>query len=490
MVSGKPPRRSKSTGEPVTIDLTATPVNGPQSSEIDAEKSAKEANMTDVAAESAGVDNGTTEAASVSSSVSDHQPHEMQSHQTRAESVAPTETVGETATLTDTVPDARDAETVKEAIENEHTSAEDPKAEGTDDQGKGDVHFGSASSAFSPPPPDEPAPPSDASNSPPLDSNHRASSPAMSGLIAAGIVGGLVALLGAGALQYAGIVPSAGSGASKTATDQRLASLSAEIEQLKAGTAVNSAPADVSALEQRLAQLENRQQQPGVDPAAVSDLQAKLAGANQAIDQLKSELTGRTEKLTEGQTELTDKVGAIETKINRPRDDIEVARAIAASALKTAADRGGPFLAELRTLGSIVPEDTAVAALEPYATTGVTSRTELLRQFGPVADKILSTINAPAESANIGERLWASALSVVKVRPVGNVEGDSASAIVARIEDKIRNGDLKGAAAEWESLPEAGRNVSATFKKALDARITVENQVSDALARAVAGRQG
>lgn len=485
MVSGKPPRRSKSTGEPVTIDLTATPVDAPQSSETGAEKPAQEAGMPEAATDTTGVDNGTTEAAPVSSFVSDHQPHE-----TPDESVAPTETIDETAALSDASPATHEAEAAKEHRESEHASTADPKTEGTDDQGEGEVHFGGTSSTFSPPPPDEPTPPSDASNSSPSESNRSASSPAMSGLIAAGIVGGLIALLGAGALQYAGIVPSAGSGASKTATDQRLASLSAEIEQLKAGSAANSAPADVAALEQRLAQLEKSQQQPGIDPAAVSDLQAKLAGANQAIDQLKSELAGRTEKLTEGQTELSDKVGAIETKINRPRDDIEVARAIAASALKTAADRGGPFLAELHTLGSIAPEDPAVAALEPYATTGVTSRSELLRQFGPVADKILSTINAPAESANIGERLWASALSVVKVRPVGNVEGDSPSAIVARIEDKIRNGDLKGAAAEWESLPEAGRNVSATFKKALDARIAVENQVSDALARAVAGRQG
>lgn len=108
---------------------------------------------------------------------------------------------------------------------------------------------------------------------------------------------------------------------------------------LKAGSANGAVPADLSGLENRLSQLEAGQQQTAVDPAAVSDLQAKLASANQAIDQLKSDLAGRVEKLTENQTEVSDKVSAIETKINKPRDDIEVARAIAASALKTAADR-------------------------------------------------------------------------------------------------------------------------------------------------------
>ncbi|MVA24140.1 COG4223 family protein [Agrobacterium vitis] len=444
MVSGKPPRRSKTTEEPVTIDLTATPVQASETVPSSSEEPISEKPVEDAGLASTPA----TELEAPAAAVKEDQ------------STAPAET------------GASDSEPAKQ------------------DQ----AHFGGETSAFSPPPPDEPGPP-------PIDASSeeqapgptsRSSSPVTSSLVAAGIVGGLIALISASALQYAGVLPSAGSSAGRddTAISQQVAALAADVERLKAGTTNGSASGDLSGLESRLAQLESGQQQNAGDPAAVSDLQAKLASANQAIDQLKSDLAGRVEKLTENQTEVSDKMSAIETKINKPRDDIEVARAIAASALKTAADRGGPFLAELRTLGSIAPEDTAIAALEPYATTGVTSRAELQRQFGPVADKILSTINAPAESANIGERLWASAMSVVKVRPVGNVEGDSASAIVARIEDKIRNGDLKGAAAEWDSLPEAGRTVSAEFKKALDARITVENQVSDALARAVAGRQG
>ncbi|MBF2717963.1 COG4223 family protein [Agrobacterium vitis] len=461
MVSGKPPRRSKTTEEPVTIDLTATPVQAPETGKplVPGDKSEEQA---------------------VSSDHTQSPDHEQSLDKVDQPKENPVDPVAEP----ESAPISQAEDLRREDINADGAKVWPGKPE--------DAHFGGETSAFSPPPPDEPEPPlmeasaeGEASAPPP-----RASSPTMSGFVAAGIVGGLIALVGAGALQYAGVIPSTGSAKDDSAVSKQVATLAAEVESLKAGSANGAVPADLSGLENRLSQLEAGQQQTAVDPAAVSDLQAKLASANQAIDQLKSDIAGRVEKLTENQTEVSGKVSAIETKINKPRDDIEVARAIAASALKTAADRGGPFLAELRTLGSIAPEDTAIAALEPYATTGVTSRIELQRQFGPVADKILSTINAPAESANIGERLWASAMSVVKVRPVGNVEGDSASAIVARIEDKIRNGDLKGAAAEWDSLPEAGRNVSAEFKKALDARITVENQVSDALARAVAGRQG
>ncbi len=430
MVSGKPPRRSKTTEEPVIIDLQAT--------EVAPDKPADEA----------------------------------------APSVTPAP-----ETVTDTPPPepTLHPETAPTSEASATSPEQPPKEEATAETAPEKEADTTSTSMFG----SETADPDNQPSNEEVAAPQRRSSSSTSGLLAAGIAGGLIALIGAGALQYAGVVPGVGSNGNA----DTLAALSAEVESLKNAPA----KADTSALEARLAKLESSQQQgqtTGVDSAAVSDLQAKIAGTNQAVDQLKSDVTGRIQTLTSGQSNLSDTLAAIQAKLNKPRDDIEVARAIAASALKTAADRGGPFLSELRTLGSIVPEDPAIAALEPYAATGAVSRAELLQRFQTVANTILSAINQPAESANIGERLMASALSVIKVRPVGNVAGDSPSAIVARIEDKIRNGDLKGAAAEWETLPEAGRAVSANFKKALDARIAVEAQVSDALARSVAGRQG
>jgi hypothetical protein len=457
MVSGKPPRRSKTTEEPVIIDLKAT--------EVATEKSGEEAVVS-------------AEPIKEPASEPPMTPTETPAPEAEA-AIAPDTVVESPKTEPET-------EATAEHSQHDDKQPKDPDAElplsteseTTEPLDQEQSSFGNNSSAFSsqtPTPEDEPAAPAHASTT------------NTSSLLAAGIAGGLIALIAAGSMQYAGIMPGMGSGNS-----DNVAALSAEVASLKQSIVKEQPVPDTSALEARLTQLENAQQNPSatVDPATISDLQTKLASANQTIEQLKSDVTGRIQSLTSGQTDLSDKLTTIQTKLDKPRDDIEVARAIAASALKTAADRGGPFLAELRTLGSIAPEDPAVKALEPYAATGTASRAELLQRFSGVADTILSTINQPAESANIGERLMASAMSIIKVRPVGNVAGDDPSAIVARIEDKIRNGDLKGASAEWETLPEAGRTVSASFKKALDARIAVEAQVSDALARSVAGRQG
>jgi hypothetical protein len=78
----------------------------------------------------------------------------------------------------------------------------------------------------------------------------------------------------------------------------------------------------------------------------------------------------------------------------------------------------------------------------------------------------------------------------VKVRRVGDVQGDTPEAVVARMEDGLRSGDLPAAARQWDSLPESAKNASQDFKQKLDARIQVENLVGGTLTRAVAGTQG
>jgi len=92
-----------------------------------------------------------------------------------------------------------------------------------------------------------------------------------SGLIAAGIFGGLVALAGAGAIQYAGYLPGSAQQAAQT---EQNGELSAEIDGLKQSIAnLAAAPnADDDALDKRIAALETVAKtpvaaQPG-DPAA------------------------------------------------------------------------------------------------------------------------------------------------------------------------------------------------------------------------------
>ncbi|MDO3443011.1 COG4223 family protein [Agrobacterium sp. V1] len=472
MVSGKPPRHSKSKAEPVTIDLDAKDVKA-ISAEGDA---ARMDEKPDDKTPASPVEPGAPETKPEAAATDNPAPIWDQPKKTAIE---PEPNVGKAG-----------------------SAAAEPKAESSGDKQKEPV------SQTAVPPKADVKPTADAAGASAAATAAAASKPAFgatasagtsgnasaakpsttpqqaerkqaatSGLIAAGIVGGLIALAAAGSMQYAGILPSSNSG---RAGSDEIAALKTDITGLRQQLA-NAPAADTSALEQRIAALEGAK---GEAPQ-VDGLTEKIAALETALQSERSAQASATADLTR---RLTD----AETKINEPRDDIEVARAIASAALKAAIDRGGPFLTELDTLSKVTPDDPAIASLQSFAATGVPSRSELMQKFPDVANAMLSAINQPDPNQGIMERLTESAFSLVKVRPVGNIEGETPDAMIARMENKLRNGDLQGAALEWNGLPEAARTASADYKKSLDARIEVENLVGGTLNRAITstGRQG
>ncbi len=315
-----------------------------------------------------------------------------------------------------------------------------------------------------------------------------------SGLIAAGIVGGLIALVGAGAIQYAGFLPGSSAPASPPAD---VSNLSAEIDGLKQSVAkLAAAPStpDNGALEERIAALEVTAKTPpaAADTAKVDAFNQKIADLTGQIDQLRAAVSQTTEQKAADGADIAQRLAEIEKKLNEPRRDVAVAKAIAAAALKAAIDRGGPFVAELDTFAGVSPDDPAVADLRNFAETGVPSRAELIRQVPDVATAIVGSVNQANPNQSWSDRLMASARSLVTIRPVGNIEGESVEAIAARMEDKVKNGDLQGAASEWADLPAEAKQASAAFKQSLEARIRVEDLVGSALSNAVssAGKEG
>ena len=312
------------------------------------------------------------------------------------------------------------------------------------------------------------------------------------GALAAGILGGLIALAGAGVLQYAGYVPAPGP--EQPGTEQNLAS---EIEAIKAELQAQApaAAVDVAPLEDRLAALEQAAREPGAaaaDAPEIKALEAEVANLMNEMAALKTELAEARQAADAARAELAGRIDQAEQKLNEPANDIEMAKAVAVTALKTAIDRGGPFLAELDTLRSIAPEDPVVKELADVAATGVPTRTELRESFRPAADAMLDALHRPDPDQGIFDRLVSSAMSGIRVRPVGSVEGDTPEAVIARIEDKLDNGDLKGASLEWDSLPEAAKSAGQGFKEKLDRRLGVETVIDAAVAGTMTrtGKQG
>ena len=332
--------------------------------------------------------------------------------------------------------------------------------------------------------------------------------------IAAGIIGGVIALVGAGGLQFAGLLgaPGSGSGVSLDGVNGEIASLKTEIAGLKETSGNSDASAKVDGLSAALDQVKTdiaalkstvesggtgdtaglaalgdkvKQIETAVAalgkagsaaPVDLGPLNEKLAGLDALVKSAGEAATAQDGRLTALEQSVSQLSGKVEAAAGQPK----IALAIAASALKSALERGAPFAAELDTFAAISPNAPEIATLRPYAEKGVPTRTEIASQMDAAANAMVAAATPVDENAGLLQNLLSSAESLVKVRPIGAVEGAGAPETVARIEVAVNQGDYAKALSEYDTLPQAAKAAGADFAGKLKARIEVETQV-DAL---------
>ncbi|KRA00151.1 phage tail protein [Mesorhizobium sp. Root157] len=329
--------------------------------------------------------------------------------------------------------------------------------------------------------------------------------------IAAGILGGVIALAGAGALQFAGILGAPGSAAldgvnSQMASLQRevaaladsgsggdaaakvdglsqaLDQVRADLTTLKASVEA-STPADgaqVAALTDKVQQIEAAVTALGgaakVEPVDLTPINDKLSSLEASIKSEADAAAGQGDRLAA----LEQSVSSLSTTVEAQASQPKIALAIAASALKSALDRGAPFAAELETFAAIAPDAPQSATLRAHAEKGVPTRAEISAETDAAANAMVAAARPVDENAGFVERLMSSAESLVKVRPIGAVEGAGVPETVARMEVAVTQADYAKALAEYDSLPDAARTAGAEFAARLKARMEVETQI-DAL---------
>jgi hypothetical protein len=113
----------------------------------------------------------------------------------------------------------------------------------------------------------------------------------------------------------------------------------------------------------------------------------------------------------------------------------------------------------------------------------------LAERFAALAPELL---RGPDPGGGIFSRLVANATRLVEIRPIGEPEGLSVGAVVARAENKLGRGDLAGALAEVERLPEAGKVAASGWIVAAKLRVDAERivrQITDTTLSGVERKQ-
>jgi hypothetical protein len=341
--------------------------------------------------------------------------------------------------------------------------------------------------------------------------------------VAAGLIGAVLALIGAGGLQYAGVLGSPGATGPAPALDgvqSEIASLQQEIAALKQSAAVpdtdiagqvdglstslDHVKAEVAALQQavssggggddaglqaldgRVKEIETAiaglgqtgAQAPAAEIAAIGDRIAGLEALVKSAGEKATADEGRLAALEENATALSGKIAA---QAAQPK----IAMAIATSALKAAVDRGAPFLAELETFAAIAPDAPEIPELRVHAEKGVASREDILAETDEAAQAMIAADRTVDTNAGFFERLLNSAESLVTVRPIGAVEGEGVPETVARMEVALTAGDYAAAIAEYEKLPENVQAAAGAFIEKVRNRLAVERLLDQAVAGAM-----
>lgn len=182
---------------------------------------------------------------------------------------------------------------------------------------------------------------------------------------------------------------------------------------------------------------------------------------------------------------LDGRVTALETTQQSVAD--AAAAALAVSTLAEAAAGPRPFAGELASLQRLLPASSSLRSLEPLARLGAPTRAGLALQFGNLAGRAANASRNPGADADLFARLRHALSSIVSIRHVGSTRGATPDAILARAQVLLDEGDVEGAVAALEALPDPAREVLAPWFAAANRRIEIDRHVAAVRAEALAG---
>jgi hypothetical protein len=194
---------------------------------------------------------------------------------------------------------------------------------------------------------------------------------------------------------------------------------------------------------------------------------------------------------------LAGRIGALEERIvslatptHATAGSALAAEITALNSLNGALNSGRPFAQELATVRTLMGERAAsLAQLEPTAGEGLPTTVTFGRRFAELAPALM---RGPDPDGGFLTRLMSNAARLVEVRPVGEPQGTSVGAVIARMEAKLDRGDLSGALDESSSLPTGAKAAAAdwiaTAARRRDAEIAVRKLIDAALAASTSER--
>jgi hypothetical protein len=144
--------------------------------------------------------------------------------------------------------------------------------------------------------------------------------------------------------------------------------------------------------------------------------------------------------------------------------------AVAAAALRNAVERDRPFAAELAAARTLGLDEGAVAALEPFAATGLPRKNDLFRDLSALLPELRRLSAPPGQDLGYLDRLQAGASRMLNIRPVKEETGDDPPTVLSRIELRMVQQDIDAIIAELDKLPAQAKELARPWRTRAQAR--------------------
>jgi hypothetical protein len=250
--------------------------------------------------------------------------------------------------------------------------------------------------------------------------------------------------------------------------DPALASRIAEL------AAQNKALGDnVAALTRRLDEIAAASQSAGkqADTALNAAAAAKSAGEAASKDQVHHEdVDALANRIMALESSVKGLAAATAPLASAGANDRTARLTIATEALRAAVERGAPYQAELNAVRALGVDQKAVAALEPFAASGVPSTASLARELESLVPALQDASEPRSGDTSFLERLKGNAQKLVRITPLNAPPGNDPQAVLDRIRLDAAHADIGAALADINALPDAAKSLAADWSKKVAAR--------------------
>lgn len=252
----------------------------------------------------------------------------------------------------------------------------------------------------------------------------------------------------------------------KPADNSAVADLTARLGKLEQAATKPSTGSPDPLVGERLTAVETAMKALGVTLTALNRRAEESAAASSAARERADAAAKTAETLQAKLDAIEQSTKVTQDKVATGGSDTAARKALAAIALRDAVTRGAPYAAELTIAKQLGANAQIVAALDPFAASGVPAEATLSRDLSALLPSMIDAAGADATKAGgFIDRLQANASRLVRVHPVDAPTGDDVSAVLARIEVKVARSDLAGIEAELDKLPAKVRTLADAWRK-------------------------